>query len=376
MRGGAALRAASSRARQLFGSERRTSAAASTGCARSSRTASPCGAGLIRGSAAGSRLACTAAPRAAAGSVARDHYYVAAAEVGDAQPELVLGIGREHPRAIHRAAHGIRKRDPVVAIGDIIDVRRAAIEKPNQPRRLIGQRGAEDSQLRYLFRRGEVFFHQHRRDGEHVADVVEPVAGIVDGELIGGADRDSQQVADRIVIFDAVQAASHHAARIVRHGAGGLHSIIRAVSGGLQHAIDPGSDGGDLLFGGRGSSRRRHLAGDEFLAHFVPEFSLLRGRRFIAERLQVQAGGVRFRVVTANAVLRQKGPNAGIKAWSGGCDRRACLPSEILQQTHDNSHTQDGEQPSTHPHKVVRNSIMGKDRQQALTPRHLPVSAY
>src|SRR5690606_13319646 len=50
-----------------------------------------------------------------------------------------------------------------------------------------------------LLRGGQVLFHQQRRDGEHVAVVVETVAGVVAGELIGGVNVDAEQVTYGVV---------------------------------------------------------------------------------------------------------------------------------------------------------------------------------
>ena len=49
-----------------------------------------------------------------------------------------------------------------------------------------------------------------RRSGvvrEHVADVVEAVADVVAGKVGGGLEIDADQVADRVVVFGAVEPA-------------------------------------------------------------------------------------------------------------------------------------------------------------------------
>ena len=60
----------------------------------------------------------------------------------------------------------------------------------------------------------QVFFHQDRREAEHVADVVEAVADIVGREVVGRMEVDPDQVADRIVVFGAVEPADRDASRV------------------------------------------------------------------------------------------------------------------------------------------------------------------
>src|SRR5205807_1539305 len=66
---------------------------------------------------------------------------------------------------------------------------------------------------------GEVLLHQERRHGEDVADVVEAVADVVGGEVVGGLEIDGQEVADGVVVLGAVEAADGDAAGIAALGA-------------------------------------------------------------------------------------------------------------------------------------------------------------
>src|SRR5262249_47336593 len=52
---------------------------------------------------------------------------------------------------------------------------------------------------------GEVSLHEHRRYGEHVADVVEAVAGIVGGEIFLGAELHAEQVANGVGVLVAIE---------------------------------------------------------------------------------------------------------------------------------------------------------------------------
>ena len=78
----------------------------------------------------------------------------------------------------------------------------------------LGERIATDGARGDLFGGGQVLLHQGGGDGEDVADVVEAVAGIVGGELFGGAEIDAEQVADGVGIFVAIEAMGDGAAGV------------------------------------------------------------------------------------------------------------------------------------------------------------------
>jgi hypothetical protein len=67
---------------------------------------------------------------------------------------------------------------------------------------------------RDALRGGHVFFHQRRRQRQHVGDVVEAIAGVVLREIVGGPQIHAEQIANRVVVFRAVQPARGHAAGI------------------------------------------------------------------------------------------------------------------------------------------------------------------
>ena len=64
----------------------------------------------------------------------------------------------------------------------------------------IADRAAAD-----LARRGEIALHQHRRDSEHVADIVEAVTGIVRRQHLAHVDIERQQIANGVGVFGAVE---------------------------------------------------------------------------------------------------------------------------------------------------------------------------
>ena len=97
---------------------------------------------------------------------------------------------------------------------------------------------------------GQVALQEQRRQGQHVADVVEAVADVVGGEVLGRLEIDADEVADGVVVFDAVEPADGDPARIAFAGAIGT--------------IEDGGDGaGELLDVGDVGPRpalRRHFA--------------------------------------------------------------------------------------------------------------------
>jgi hypothetical protein len=62
--------------------------------------------------------------------------------------------------------------------------------------------------------RHQVFLEQQGRNGEHVADVIEPVACVIGRELDLAVEINAEQVADGVAILDAVQSPGGDAARV------------------------------------------------------------------------------------------------------------------------------------------------------------------
>jgi hypothetical protein len=79
--------------------------------------------------------------------------------------------------------------------------------------RLRRQRFSIYGKTRELSSCCHVFFHQHGREGEHVGDIVKAVSGIVQWKFIGGRGGDSEQIANRVVIFHAIQPPDRHSRR-------------------------------------------------------------------------------------------------------------------------------------------------------------------
>ena len=141
---------------------------------------------------------------------------------------------------------------------------------------------------------------QHRRDREHVADIVEAVTGIVRRQHLAHVDIDRQKIADRVDVFRAVQAVERRASGI------GIEPL---------HAVALGDDGGDDgVIGRRGrprGARGRHLA----VAHLAEDF-------FPGLAMDVEMGKVEGREVQLPT-----GARAGVAAVA--IDLRG-LPEELL----------------------------------------------
>ena len=171
-----------------------------------------------------------------------------------ADAQRIFGVERKMMANRHAAA---RSQGKILAHAVVLDEElREFIRLRDRPRRAIPNSDAAD-----LARGREVALQQHRRDREHVADIVEAVAGIIGGKQRGevhraGVHRD--QVADGVGIFGAVEAMDGRPAGI-ELGCGG------AIERRLQIG-DHGFVGG--LVGPRHALRRHRphaqLANDLF----------------------------------------------------------------------------------------------------------------
>ena len=63
-------------------------------------------------------------------------------------------------------------------------------------------------------RRGNIFLQQHRRNRQHIADVVETVSGIIGRQKQGGIDLERNQIANRVGILRTIEPIGRRTARI------------------------------------------------------------------------------------------------------------------------------------------------------------------
>ena len=258
---------------------------------------------------------------------AGDELPPAVAVVGGAEAQLVLGVPREEVRAVQGAPHRVGKD---VRAGQVVaGVVRAPAHVAGEQGRLGGERLAEDGDAREALRRGDVLLHQQRRDRQHVADVVEAVARVVDGELVGGAAVDAEQAADRVVVLDPVEPSGGHAARIGRP----------AIAGVGQVRIDGRGQARDRVVSRPGASRGRHLPGLQPAEHAGPGVDLrLGGVRSGGECLRSDSGRKPLQVevlraqavaVADDAVLGEERRGLGVQRGGRRCawDRRRLFGS-------------------------------------------------
>jgi len=116
--------------------------------------------------------------------------------------ESVLG-GLEGVEVAERLAAG---RDGVGAVDPLAQARQGeqlgVVEAP-----AIGRLGRQHLEHLARDRLGgvEVLFEQERRQREDVADVVEAIADVVGGEVVGGLHLHAEQIAHGVVVLDAIE---------------------------------------------------------------------------------------------------------------------------------------------------------------------------
>ena len=86
-----------------------------------------------------------------------------------------------------------------------------------------------DPFFRQVLRRGKIMFHQQRRQGDHVGQIVETVGDIVRGKL-ARVDRQSEQIPNRVAVINLCQPTDRHATRIGDVSQQGIHPGIKPVN--------------------------------------------------------------------------------------------------------------------------------------------------
>ena len=112
----------------------------------------------------------------------------------------------------------------------------------------LRQRSGGDRPLGDPPRRGQILLHQHRRDGEDVADVVEAFAGVVGREIPVGAEIDGEQITDGVGVLRPVQPTGRDPSGVRLHRRIGADELL---SSSLTSVVICSSDGGtDASSGG------------------------------------------------------------------------------------------------------------------------------
>ncbi len=155
----------------------------------------------------------------------------------------------------------------------------------------VGERLVHD-----LLGRSEVLLHQQRRQRQHVADVVEAVADVVGGEVVGGVEVDAEEVADGVVVLGPVEPPQGDPAGVLLAGAVGLE----------DDGVEPGVERLHLRGAGPRPVGRRHVASAQGVGHLLPRQPALEHRRLIRVGVQVQAAARPGALVAADAVARHQ----------------------------------------------------------------------
>jgi hypothetical protein len=159
-----------------------------------------------------------------------------------------------------------------------------------------------------LFGRGEVAFHEDRRHREDVADVVEAVADVVGGEVFRRVGVETvEEVADRVIVFDAIQPTHGDAAGI---GSGVAIVVCEDFSHGRCELLSLGGRRLRAIIG-RHRLRLDHL--DEVLPRFALAEDIVRalhgGEREAGFRVVARvAGGA---MLGEEALERDRGAGMG-----------------------------------------------------------------
>ena len=148
--------------------------------------------------------------------------------------------------------------------------------------------------------RGEVAFHQRRRDLEDAGHVVEAVARAVGRKQRRDVDVEVEKVANRVPVLGPVQAVER------------LRSARIGSSGGcaVEPRLEPRHEGLGRRPIGAGRSRRRHETAVQLPHDLLPGLGI---RADVAEVRGLQNEPARLQplVVAGHAVLRDEGLRSG-----------------------------------------------------------------
>ncbi len=235
-------------------------------------------------------------------------------------PDVVVPSGKIGRRRDAVLLQGAERHPAIAAVAVGIEADRHEIGREvDGP--ALGQLGG-DRLVQHVLRRRQVLLQQHRRERKHVADVVETVAGIVGRKVVGRLEIDADQIADRIVVFGAVEPVDGDGARI---------RVVRVEM--EKFVLDPAADGVAL-----GLRRlqigviRRHLLGVDPLHHRFPDLGVVVHRPDVLIAVERHVALVLAVAVALVAVLLEERPDVGLEggrrtgqrgARAGGADGAA-----------------------------------------------------
>ncbi len=161
---------------------------------------------------------------------------------------------------------------------------------------------------------GEVLLHQERRQREDVADVVEAVADVVRGEVVGRPEVDPDEVADRVVVLLAIEPTERDPAGILDRLAARLR----------DQAFEVLDEPGRFRLRGLRLVVRGHLPLSDGLKDLLPGLEILQGGGLGAEGGEVQAALGLLGAVAAHAIPGQHGRDLGGISRRPGATLGAC----------------------------------------------------
>ena len=203
----------------------------------------------------------------------------------------------------------------VVAVGEGLRIAVASSVGAQPRQRRFEVRRTEQRQARDAVCRRQVLLHQHRRQRQHVGDVVEPVARVVLREVVGGPRLHAEQIADGVVVFGTVEPAGGYTSRIGR----------RFAVDPIELLFQPGRDCLSLRFLRLVLLDGRHFLALELPGDLFPALTVLDERGRIGELLEVQILFVLLVAVTAVAVLGKEWCDQAVEPGSRRLRRRCAL---------------------------------------------------
>ena len=276
------------------------------------------------------------------------------------QQDLELVLALEAAHRLDVAAKELRLNQVLAVERERVADQHAAVRPERQPFDVLVLRQvmarAIDLGARTHFRvphrqradaigRGEIAIEQRRRHGEHVADVVEAVAGVVGRQQGRHVHVEREHIADGVRILRPVQAAQDRAPGIRRVGGTAIERALEVSDERGQHGLI-----------GPARALRRHRPRAEFADHAFPQFRVLGHVRRVA-RVEGHAARLGPGVVAGDAVgveefavvRRGRGPDSRSRRFLN--TGRGILGGETRQMA-GRQHTPDGssddERPCSH----------------------------
>ena len=226
--------------------------------------------------------------------------------------ELVFGIERERVTERRAAARAVGKVLEMIVLREV--------GRQDDGERAGRSNRTADGEARDLLRRRQIAIEQRRRQGADV-DVVEPVARIVGRQHRRGVDVEREQIADRVLIFSAIQAMEGVVA--TRIGRGRRRAIERRLEIGLERLI------GRLVGPRTARTGRRHRARANPADDFFPAFRM-GGQVLDDDFLEHPPAAFHPLAVTAAAIARDHGEAMPPGRRPQPADRQALGPDRRI----------------------------------------------